>query len=133
MSKFCDLGARILHWSETDMSVSPKFALIYGGVNHVFVSLYLSQLSISNLCARYRVMHRWTECHSVFVRLHRARRQWWGTRVKPDEVWQHNLIKPPMDIVPASNPILDARPYISAAIVWFACKATHTSRKRRDY
>lgn len=28
-----------------------------------------------------------------------------GARVKPDEVWQHNLIKPPMDIVPASNPI----------------------------
>lgn len=54
-------------------------------------------------------MHRRTECHSVFVRLHREPGAGGGEiRVKPDEVWQHNLIKPPMDIVPASNPIPDA-------------------------
>jgi len=80
--------------------------------------LYLSQLSISDLRAHYRVMHRWTECHSVFVRLHRARGSGGGgTRVKPDEVWRHNLIKPPMDIVPASNPVPNVRLYISVAIV----------------
>jgi len=77
--------------------------------------IYRGCLSLIGACARarYRVMRRRTECHCVFVRLHRGSGVDGGaTRVKPDEVWQRNLIKPPMDIVPASNPIPDARPRV---------------------
>jgi hypothetical protein len=65
--------------------VSRKVALIYGRVNHAFVSpTHLSRLPIANRCVRARALSRYASPDRVSLRVcqiaQRLGRRWWGNK-----------------------------------------------------